>query len=145
MSETNRGIEPDFTAEQEKNQVMTRVKELAERTPEIFGRELAMARRAIKLAEEELAEDGRVSENSREVLNDYWEEYRPRTEEELKADIDKAVDYVRSELGRMEYLDDTIETVSSVFRLMLERMLTGEKQWIPRHLAEELLKEYGNY
>lgn len=135
----NRESEPKGTG------ILSDLKNVLENHPEQFGDELNMAKRAIRISETELSQEGSLSEESMEVLTDYYNEFRPKTEAELAADIDKAADWIKSELDRMEYLEDTINQASGDFRALLTIMYTGKKIRVPNRIAEEFLKDYLQY
>ena len=139
-------MKPESTREQGTNAVYAALKGLADSSPEIFGRRLHMVQNSLRLAEKELAAEGRLSEDALTVLSETYEEYRPKSESETQAEIDQAIAWVKSELGADEDMpEDRVQNILSVLRKTLEVVLTGEKKRIPMHIAEEVLKDYRGY
>lgn len=135
--------EPGAGSEREPKgkEVLAQVQSLltTEGIPEL---ELRNIRHTVALAETELVQEGQLSDDTIEILNDAYKEYRPRTEAELKSEIDTAVNLLKSELERMEYMEDTISDTTANFRELLELMLTRDKLRYPKDIVQAFIKKY---
>jgi hypothetical protein len=126
-------------------EALANVQSLLTTTPEIFGEELFFVQNSLDIANGELSKEGAMSPETIEILNDYWNEFRPRTEIELREEIDSATELLKKELEGLEYPEDSLEEISGNFKRIVEIIATTNKNILPHRVVQEYMKNFIMY